>query len=283
MMNIDLDYTVKTYIFKKCVSFADMYCVLRPTASLFNPNTLGTYFILMTIGLTGFNLIENKLCVASILIFSLTAICLFLTGSRSLLLILIIFHFFLIIFQLFYSPQYIIKTLITSGIFYCSFLMMIVIGKFRLFNASPTYVLELLYDRWSFLPVQLVDIIIGIYRTLLSKVQTDPLLQLSSYTGRFSSYSTDNTYIMILRDEGILSFLILVGILLFFAFSCLELYLRVKKIDYLFYFCSVISLSLIFAILNIFANFPIFIFCSIFFSVLFFILEKEKRTFLFRK
>ena len=304
----------------KCISFADMHCVLRPTASLFNPNTLGVFFILMIIGLTGFNLIKNKLCTPSILIYSLATVCLFLTGSRTSILIIIIFHFFLIIFQLFYSRQYIIKTLITAGVVYFSFLMMAIIGKIRLFNASFNNVLELLSDRWYLLPIHIFNIIVKLLNNIIKfineilgliieysnyiisfttvkkipniqnglkipNIQNDLntlTLNLNSYSDRVSSDSTDNTFVMIFRDEGIFSFLILVSILLYFAFSCLILYLKDYKIYYLFGFCVVASLSFMFVTLNIFANFPIFIFVAIFLGALFFLLKKEENMLLLK-
>lgn len=289
---IIMNYSITSTV--KCVSFADMDCVFRPSGSLFNPNTLSLYYCLTNFVITGYILMRNKLDFHSVLIIITTAIGLFLTASRSIILVLALFQFLVLFFLIFKSKGHIIKTLKIYSLYYTFFLALILIPKLNLISSKFNHFLDLISSRIILLPLHILNMIDGLFKKLFdyfrfffdlgsysNTAQFNKIFQkflyMGSVSGRNSSDSTDNTFIMLIRDEGVTSLVLFSSMLLYFCFHYGKLYFENKNIIFLIPFCILLTLPLLLNTLNIFANFPIFIFLSIMLGYMFFIINRNEK------
>lgn len=271
----------------KCVSYSDMDCVFRPSGSLFNPNTLSLYYCLTNFVITGYILMRNKLDFHSVLIIITTAIGLFLTASRSIILVLAFFQFLVLFFLIFKSKGHVIKTLKIYSLYYTFFIALILIPKLNLISSKFNHFLDLISSRIMSLPIIILNTIYDYFGSFFAHEHFfntahfnktyQKIWDMGSISGRNSSDSTDNTFIMLLRDEGVTSLVLFSSMLLYFCFHYGKLYFENKNIFFLIPFCVLLILPLLLNTLNIFANFPIFIFLSIMLGYMFFIINRNEK------
>ena len=254
--------------------------IFRANNLFLNSNVLAVWLAFFYLSISFLHAKEKKINFYYILVIFLLSLNLYLTGSRSIIYLILLFEvikFLLYPKKIYYSLP-VINLVFTFTIFY---LICLFLSKNLILNS---YNLSILFERYIdsivYIPIALLKILQSVLPNLISintsGYETLPPEVQMSIKGRFAAgVQSDNGWYNLIKQNLMFSIFYIVFIL-YLKLKCLYIFFQRKKHDYLFIFLILNFSSLLAGIIN-FVSYPIWVlYILMFVYINFYIYKNEK-------